>query len=113
MVASSHAPYKNRVLTLMTGDDFIREAKRYGHEEVMDDWDFLDKSLTKNLPSMAAYSAGTRSECRRGLATKPRLAAGCLAFGYLRPGDRALLPGLAHLARMVSPANSALGTSCC
>jgi hypothetical protein len=31
----------------------------------------LFKSLRKNSPSMAAYSAGTRSECSRGLATKP------------------------------------------
>jgi hypothetical protein len=31
MVESSNAPYQKRIFTLMTGDDFIREAKRHGH----------------------------------------------------------------------------------
>jgi hypothetical protein len=42
-----------------------------GEDEGGEMMDYLDKSLRKNSPSMAAYSAGTRSEFRRDLATKP------------------------------------------
>jgi hypothetical protein len=31
MVESSQAPYKNHISYAHDGDDFIREAKRYGH----------------------------------------------------------------------------------